>query len=398
MTTTMLGFSHYRCYSNSRIVCFLNHYAGTNRFNSTSSSTGLLSRQFILSHPATVDIPSSTHPKVLVKGSRDSSIGISGEKSKDARGRIVCITSGKGGVGKTTTAASFGMGLAQLGFKTCLVDFDIGLRNLDIHLGLERRVIFDFVNVLLGECNLHQALIKHKSSTTSSVSTASSTSTIAGGESFLYLLAASQTRDKESLTVEGVETILDQLSQMFDYVVLDSPAGIESGARHAMYFAVDAIIVTNPELSSCRDADKMVGFISSRSRRAEVAGINSSSSSTNEDRNSLLAVPSCLPVRQSLLVTRYDPIRVQAEESLSLQDMKELLGLPIVGVIPESKSILTCTNLGQPVISQVDKGDIAALAYSDMVQRYLGHTDLALRFLTPPPEPSLLERIFNLKK
>jgi septum site-determining protein MinD len=391
MTTTMLGFSHYRCYY-SRIACFLHHYVDTKRFNSTSNSTGVVSRRFILSHPATVDTSSSTHPKVVVKGSSRSS---SGETSKDARGRIVCITSGKGGVGKTTTAASFGMGLAQLGFKTCLVDFDIGLRNLDIHLGLERRVIFDFVNVLLGECNLHQALIRHKSSI-SSVSTASST--IAGGESFLYLLAASQTRDKESLTVEGVEMILDQLSQMFDYVVLDSPAGIESGARHAMYFADDAIIVTNPELSSCRDADKMVGFISSRSRRAEVAGIASSSSSSTDENNSLSAVPSCLPVRQSLLVTRYDPIRVQAEESLSLQDMKELLGLPIVGVIPESKSILTCTNLGQPVISQVEKGDIAALAYSDMVQRYLGQTDLALRFLTPPPEPSLFERLFNFKK
>lgn len=341
-------------------------------------------RQFILSHPSTVDTTSSTHPKIFKGCNVDGRISTNGENLKDSRGRIVCITSGKGGVGKTTTAASFGMGLAQLGFKTCLVDFDIGLRNLDIHLGLERRVIFDFVNVLLGECNLHQALIKHKS--------VSSTATGAG-ESLLYLLAASQTRDKESLTVEGVETILDQLSQMFDYVVLDSPAGIESGARHAMYFADDAIIVTNPELSSCRDADKMVGFISSRSRRAEVAG--TSSSSTDDDKS--FTAPSCLPVRQSLLVTRYDPIRVQAEESLSLQDMKELLGLPIVGVIPESKSILTCTNLGQPVISQVDKGDVAALAYSDMVQRYLGHTDLEMRFLTPPPEPTLFQKIFNFK-
>lgn len=323
----------------------------------TTTSSTSSSRRFVLSHPSTVDQTKNSTTKPAT--------------NDKTRGRIICITSGKGGVGKTTTAASFGMGLAQQGFKTCLVDFDIGLRNLDIHLGLERRVIFDFVNVLLGECNLHQALIRHTKSSESSSS------------SSLYLLAASQTRDKECLTVEGVEQVLHQLSQTFDYVVLDSPAGIESGARHAMYFADDAIIVTNPELSSCRDADKMVGFISSRSRRAELGGGGGEHS--------------CLPVSQSLLVTRYDPIRVQADESLSLQDMEELLGLPIVGVIPESKSILTCTNVGQPVITQADKGDIAALAYSDMVQRYLGHKDLELRFLTPPPEPSLLQRIFNLK-
>mmetsp|Transcript_402 Transcript_402/g.627 ORF Transcript_402/g.627 Transcript_402/m.627 type:complete len:308 (+) Transcript_402:125-1048(+) len=230
------------------------------------------------------------------------------------RGRIVCITSGKGGVGKTTSAASFAFGLASRGHKTCVVDFDIGLRNLDIHLGMERRVIFDFVNVLLGECTLNQALIKDKR------------------EPMMSMLAASQTRDKESLTVDGVEKVLADLSQQFDFVVLDSPAGIESGARHAMYFADDAVIVTNPELSSCRDADKMVGFISSRSRRAEMG--------ENEAK----------PVTQTLLITRYDPVRAEAEESLAIADIEELLGLPVVGVIPESKSILTCTNLGQPVI------------------------------------------------
>ena len=248
---------------------------------SVQTSSTLTSHPFILSHPSVVDR----------RRDDDSS-------ASPTRGRIVCVTSGKGGVGKTTAAASFSMGLAQLGHKTCVVDFDIGLRNLDIHLGCERRVIFDFVNVLLGECQLHQALLKDKR------------------EPNLSLLAASQTRDKDSLTVEGVEIILAELCRNFDYVVLDSPAGIESGAKHSMYFCDDAILVVNPELSSCRDADKMVGFIASKSRRAE------------------LGQHECLPVQQSLLVNRYDPARAEAEEALSIVDIEELLGLPVVGVIP----------------------------------------------------------------
>jgi len=275
-----------------------------------------------------------------------------------SRGRIVCITSGKGGVGKTTSAASFAFGLAKKGHKTCVVDFDIGLRNLDIHLGMERRVIFDLVNVLLDECSLNQALIKDKRNEN------------------LVMLAASQTRDKDSLTVEGVEKVLAGLADAFDYVVLDSPAGIESGARHAMYFADDAIITTNPELSSCRDADKMVGFISSRSRRAELGG---------DDTN-------VMPVSQTLLITRYDAERAQAEESLSIADMEELLGLPVVGVIPESKDVLTCTNLGVPIIT-MEKESAAADAYKDMVDRYLGE-EKELRFVTPEPV-SFFTRIFG---
>uniref|UniRef100_A0A7S4V4S5 AAA domain-containing protein n=1 Tax=Ditylum brightwellii TaxID=49249 RepID=A0A7S4V4S5_9STRA len=300
------------------------------RFLSSSSS-----HPFVLSHPKDVD----------------TIIGGSGTK----RGRIVCVTSGKGGVGKTTSAASFATGLASRGHKTCVVDFDIGLRNLDIHLGMERRVIFDFVNVLMEECSLSQALIKDKR------------------EKHLSMLAASQTRDKESLTVEGVEKVLADLSKTFDYVVLDSPAGIESGARHAMYFADDAIIVTNPELSSCRDADKMVGFVSSRSRRAEIG----------DDVD---------PVSQTLLITRYDAQRAVAEECLSLNDIEELLGLPIIGVIPESKDVLTCTNLGTPIITLGDDNP-AAGAYSDMVDRFLGE-EKDLRFITPEPV-SFFKRFFG---
>eukprot|EP00560_Eucampia_antarctica_P004492 CAMPEP_0197832780 /NCGR_PEP_ID=MMETSP1437-20131217/16143_1 /TAXON_ID=49252 ORGANISM="Eucampia antarctica, Strain CCMP1452" /NCGR_SAMPLE_ID=MMETSP1437 /ASSEMBLY_ACC=CAM_ASM_001096 /LENGTH=221 /DNA_ID=CAMNT_0043436359 /DNA_START=437 /DNA_END=1102 /DNA_ORIENTATION=+ len=221
---------------------------------------------------------------------------------------------------------------------------------------MERRVIFDFVNVLFEECSLHQALIKDKRN------------------SNLMMLAASQTRDKDSLTVEGVERVLSELSKTFDYVVLDSPAGIESGARHAMYFADDSIIVTNPELSSCRDADKMVGFISSRSRRAEMGASGVS------------------PVSQTLLITRYDATRVENEESLSIVDIEELLGLPVIGVIPESKDILTCTNLGTPVIT-LGEPNSAAGAYSDMVDRFLGE-EKALRFTTPEPV-SFFKRIFG---
>eukprot|EP00592_Proboscia_alata_P007300 CAMPEP_0194353246 /NCGR_PEP_ID=MMETSP0174-20130528/1574_1 /TAXON_ID=216777 /ORGANISM="Proboscia alata, Strain PI-D3" /LENGTH=323 /DNA_ID=CAMNT_0039121695 /DNA_START=100 /DNA_END=1071 /DNA_ORIENTATION=+ len=290
----------------------------------------------------------SSHPFILSAPSE-----VDGEKP--SRGRVVCITSGKGGVAKTTSAASFALGLAHAGCKICVVDFDVGLRNLDIHLGMERRVVFDLVNVMLGEANLKQSLIKDKRNEN------------------LVMLAASQTRDKDVLTVEGVEKVLAELTSLFDYVILDSPAGIESGAKHAMYFADDAIIVTNPELSSCRDADKMIGFIASRSRRSEI-----------EDS---------LPVSQTLLITRYDPQRVQADESLSIADVEDLLGLPIVGVIPESKSVLTCTNLGTPVIELAAEGDPAAGAYSDMVDRFLGE-ERELRFTTPEPV-SFFKRFFS---
>lgn len=299
------------------------------RFRFRLKST--IDHPFILSHPKTVD----------------------GNVSN--RGRIICITSGKGGVGKTTCAASFAFGLASKGHKTCVVDFDIGLRNLDIHLGMERRVIFDFVDVLMEGCTLSQALITDKRNCN------------------LSMLAASQTSNKEILTKDGVEKVLANLCISFDYVVLDSPAGIESGARHAMYFSDDAIIVTNPELSSCRDADKMIGFINSRSRRAEIGdGVQ--------------------PVTQTLLVTRYDAVRAEAEETLCITDIEELLGLPIIGLIPETKDVLACTNMGIPVIT-LGNNNQAAGAFLDMVDRYLGkHKEL--RFAIPQPI-SFIKRIFG---
>lgn len=211
------------------------------------------------------------------------------------------------------------------------------------------------MHVLNEECTLSQALIPHKKTPS------------------LSMLAASQTRDKDSLTIEGVERVLSELADKFDYVVLDSPAGIESGARHAMYFCDDAIIVTNPELSSCRDADKMIGFVSSRSRRAEIGD-------------------SCRPVSQSLLITRYDVDRAEKQESLAIEDMKDLLGLSVIGVIPESKDVLTCTNLGTPIIS-LGEDNPAAGAYMDMVDRFLGE-EKELRFVTPEPV-SFFKKIFG---
>lgn len=264
--------------------------------------------------------------------------------TKASDSKVVVITSGKGGVGKTTTAASVAYGLAERGKKTVVIDFDIGLRNLDIHLGCERRVIFDFVNVLLKECNLNQALIKDKRNPN------------------LYILAASQTRDKTVLTEESVGLLLNDLREMeYEYIICDSPAGIESGARHAMYFADEAVICTNPEISSCRDSDKMVGFIAS---------------------NSLRAAKEQKPVRQTLLVTRYDADRAEKEESLRLDDITDLLGLPLVGVIPESSSVLTSANMGQPVIMGTDN---AAIAYKDVVSRLLGET-VDMKFVAAEPK------------
>ena len=253
--------------------------------------------------------------------------------------RIIVITSGKGGVGKTTTSAALAMGLAQRGSRTAVIDFDVGLRNLDLIMGCERRVVYDFVNVINQEANLNQALIRDKRCDN------------------LYVLPASQTRDKEALTKEGVGRVLDELTQGFDFIVCDSPAGIEHGATMAMYYADDAVVVTNPEVSSVRDSDRMLGILSSKSRRAE----------TNAE-----------PIREYLLLTRYDPERVETGEMLSVKDVQEILSLDLLGVIPESKAVLNASNAGVPVI--LDRDCDAGQAYGDAVARYLGE-DVPHRFL-----------------
>lgn len=245
--------------------------------------------------------------------------------------RIIVVTSGKGGVGKTTTSAAIAMGLAKRGHKTVVVDFDVGLRNLDLIMGCERRVVYDFINVINGEANLNQALIRDKNC------------------NLLHILPASQTRDKDALTQEGVGKVLEELSKDFKYIVCDSPAGIEKGAHLAMYFADDAFVVTNPEVSSVRDSDRMLGIMASKSRRAEL-GME--------------------PIKEYLLLTRYDPKRVEAGEMLSLEDVQEILSLHLLGIIPESKSVLNASNSGIPVI--LDEKSDAGQAYADIVARYLG--------------------------
>jgi len=241
------------------------------------------------------------------------------------------VTSGKGGVGKTTSSAAFATGLAMRGFKTAVIDFDVGLRNLDLIMGCERRVVYDFINVISGEANLRQALIKDKRTDN------------------LFILPASQTRDKDALTQEGVGKVLADLDQDgFDYVVCDSPAGIEKGAFMAMYFADDAIIVTNPEVSSVRDSDRILGLLQSRTQKAEQGQ----------------------QVREHLLITRYSPDRVQRGDMLALEDILEILAVPLIGVIPESPSVLQASNSGVPVI--MDNESKAGQAYDDFVKRFLG--------------------------
>ncbi|MGB0468542.1 MAG: septum site-determining protein MinD [Pontibacterium sp.] len=253
--------------------------------------------------------------------------------------KIIVVTSGKGGVGKTTTSAAMGTGLAVKGFKTAIIDFDVGLRNLDLIMGCERRVVYDFVNVIKQEATLHQALIKDKRNEN------------------LFILPASQTRDKDALTQEGVESVLNELAETFDYIICDSPAGIERGAQMALYFADCAIVVTNPEVSSVRDSDRILGILQSKSRRAEQGGE---------------------PVEEHLLVTRYNPERVIAGEMLSIDDISDILAIPLVGVIPESEAVLKASNQGVPVI--LNQESEAGQAYSDSVERLLGD-ELALRFM-----------------
>jgi septum site-determining protein MinD len=268
--------------------------------------------------------------------------------------RIIVVTSGKGGVGKTTTSAAIAMGLAKKGHKTAVIDFDVGLRNLDLILGCERRVVYDFVNVINNEATLNQALIRDKRC----------------GE--LYILPASQTRDKDALTQEGVGRVLEELAKDFEYIICDSPAGIERGAHLAMYFADDAFIVTNPEVSSVRDSDRMLGILSSKSRRAE----------NGEE-----------PIKEFLLLSRYSPERVKLGEMLSVEDVQEILSLHLLGVVPESKSVLNASNSGVPVI--LDEQSDAGQAYSDIVARYLGE-DKPHRFIDAEKK-GLFGKLFRSK-
>ncbi len=266
--------------------------------------------------------------------------------------KIIVMTSGKGGVGKTTSSAAFAAGLALRGKKTVVIDFDVGLRNLDLIMGCERRVVFDFVHVINGDAKLSQALIRDKRTEN------------------LFVLPTSQTRDKDALTKDGVEKVLAELREEFDYIICDSPAGIERGALMALYFADEAVIVTNPEVSSVRDSDRILGVLQSRSRRAE-EGLD--------------------PVREHLLLTRYDPARVERGEMLKIEDVLEILAIPLLGVVPESTSVLKASNLGMPVV--LDPTATAGQAYRDAVGRFLGET-IEFRY-TRPERRGLFQRFLR---
>jgi len=264
---------------------------------------------------------------------------------------IIVVTSGKGGVGKTTTSAAISAALALRGHKTVVVDFDVGLRNLDLIMGCERRVVYDFVNVVQGDASLKQALIKDKKLEN------------------LHILPASQTRDKDALTKEGVEKVLEELRKDFEYIICDSPAGIEHGAHMALYFADQAVIVTNPEVSSVRDSDRIIGILQSKSRRAEQGEA----------------------VKEHLLLTRYNPERVARGEMLSVEDVQDILAIPLLGVIPESEAVLKASNQGVPVAH--DQESDAGQAYLDAVSRLLGE-DVPHRFLERQKK-GFLRRVFG---
>ncbi|MED5618277.1 septum site-determining protein MinD [Ideonella sp. BN130291] len=266
--------------------------------------------------------------------------------------KIVVVTSGKGGVGKTTTSASFSSGLALRGHKTAVIDFDVGLRNLDLIMGCERRVVYDLINVINNEANLNQALIKDKQCDN------------------LFVLPASQTRDKDALTKEGVERVLKDLAEMgFEYIVCDSPAGIETGALLAMHFADEALVVTNPEVSSVRDSDRILGMLSSKTKHA---------------------IDGTGPIKEHLVITRYNPNRVQEGQMLSLQDIQEILRIPLLGVVPESETVLQASNQGVPAI-HLKESDVSE-AYTDLVARFLGE-DKPMRFVEAV-KPGFFKRLF----
>lgn len=276
-------------------------------------------------------------------------------KNNDLNTKIVVVTSGKGGVGKTTSSAAISMGLAMRGKKTVVIDFDIGLRNLDLIMGCERRVVYDFINVINGEATLRQALIKDKRNEN------------------LFILPASQTRDKDALTIEGVEKIFNELSKEFEYIICDSPAGIEAGALMAMYFADHAIIVTNPEISSVRDSDRILGILASKTKRA------------------IEGKPS---IKEHLLITRYNPLRVEQGEMLSVKDITDILAIELIGVIPESKAVLRASNTGAPVI--LDETSDAGIAYNDAIARFLGE-EIPMKFLHNDKK-GIFKRLFTKQK
>jgi septum site-determining protein MinD len=265
--------------------------------------------------------------------------------------RVVVVTSGKGGVGKTTSTAALGAALARGGYKVAVVDFDVGLRNLDLVMGAERRVVFDLIDVMQLKVTLAQALIRDKRLET------------------LYLLAASQTRDKDILTEDGIGRVIADLRERFDWVICDSPAGIERGATLAMRYADEAVIVTNPEVSSVRDSDRIIGLLDSKTLKAENG--------------------EC--VQKHLLITRFDPMRAARGEMLCIEDVLEILSLPLLGMVPESQEVLRASNLGAP-ITVCGRDSAPSRAYFDAARRLDGER---VEITMPRENKGLLNKLFG---
>src|ERR1700720_2748777 len=264
--------------------------------------------------------------------------------------KVLVVPSGKGGVGKTTTTAALGAALAQMGEKVAVVDFDVGLRNLDLVLGAERRVVFDLINVVQGVAKLSQALIRDKRLDT------------------LWLLPASQTRDKDALTEEGVASVIKELRSKFDWIICDSPAGIERGATLAMRFADTAVIVTNPEVSSVRDSDRIIGLLDSKTEKAEKGQ----------------------RIDKHVLITRYDLARAARGEMLNIEDVLDILSTPLLGIIPESQEVLRASNLGSPVTIS-NAASAPARAYAAAALRLKGE-DVPMTI--PCDKKGLLDKLF----
>jgi septum site-determining protein MinD len=265
--------------------------------------------------------------------------------------KVLVVTSGKGGVGKTTSSAALGAALAQNGEKVVVIDFDVGLRNLDLVMGAERRVVFDLINVVQGDAKLNQALIRDKRLEN------------------LSLLPASQTRDKDALTDEGVARVLTELREKFDWIICDSPAGIERGATMAMRHADVAVVVTNPEVSSVRDSDRIIGLLDSKTEKAEKG-----------DR-----------MEKHLLLTRYDPARAERGEMLKVEDVLEILSIPLIGIIPESEEVLRASNVGSPVTLN-NPASAPGRAYFDAARRLKGET---VELTIPTDRRGLLGKLFG---
>ena len=265
--------------------------------------------------------------------------------------KVLVVTSGKGGVGKTTSTAALGAALAQQGERVCVVDFDVGLRNLDLVMGAERRVVFDLINVVQGVAKLQQAMIRDKRLEN------------------LWLLPASQTRDKDALTAEGVGRVISELRTKFDWVICDSPAGIERGATLAMRFADEAVIVTNPEVSSVRDSDRIIGMLDAKTVKAEKGE----------------------QVKKHILITRYDSARASRGEMLGIEDILEILATPLLGIIPESQEVLRASNIGTPVTLN-NAASAPARAYVDAARRLSGET---IEMMIPVDRKPILQRLFG---